>query len=60
MYRPERISHQKSVAVSEGFGCGKFEFARPFTSQWFQLAKFANQASRAPRDGAGKFKHKGL
>jgi len=60
MYRPERISHQKSVAVSEGFGCGKFEFARPFTSQRFQPAKFANQASSAPREGAGKFKHKGL
>ena len=29
MYRPERISHQKSVAVSEGVGCGKFAFARP-------------------------------
>jgi len=32
MYRPGRTSHQKSLAVSEGFGCGKFEFARPFTS----------------------------
>jgi len=29
MYRPGRISHQKSISVSEGFGCGKFEFARP-------------------------------
>jgi len=59
MYRLGRPVKYPSLSVKDLVAVSS-NLQVPFSSQCFQPAKFANHASRAPREGAGKLKHKGF